>query len=138
MRPSPFRCKATFTLVRFCFKMKMILVILVFPLCFKPAFHCLRQATDRKSFISNESSAGSCVEFRSYADVHSYYTTKSVCYATIHAHCSIMLHKTINKIYIPLLLKTQFKPPSSVCNNFLLLSNVCFGCVAEIKYVITP
>ncbi len=48
-------------------------------------------------------------------------------YVTIHAHCSIMLHKTINKIYIPLLLKTHFKPPSSVCNNFRLPSNVCFG-----------
>ncbi len=56
-----------------------------------------------------------------------YYMTESARYMTIHAHCIIMLHKTINKIYIPLLLKTHFKPPSSVCNNFLLPSNVCFG-----------
>ncbi len=48
-----------------------------------------------------------------------------------------MLHKTINKIYIPLLLKTHFKPPSSVCNNFRLQSNVCFGHVMLLKYVMS-
>ncbi len=72
------------------------------------------------------------MEFRSYADVCSYYTTESACYVTIHAHCSIMLHKTINKIYIPLLLKTHFKSPSSVY-NFRLPSNVCFGHVMLLK-----
>ncbi len=58
------------------------------------------------------------------------------CYVTTHAHCSIMLLKTINKIHILLLLKALFKPPSSVCNNFQLPYNVCFGHVMLLKYVI--
>ncbi len=45
----------------------------------------------------------------------------------IRANISIMLHKTIYEIDITLLLKTHFKPPSSVCNNFLLWSHVEFG-----------
>ncbi len=60
---------------------------------------------------------------------------ESACYVTIRAHCSIMLHKIINKIYIPLLLKTHFKPPSSIWNNFRLLSDVCFGHVMLLKYM---
>ncbi len=38
-----------------------------------------------------------------------------------------MLHKTIYEINSTLLLRTHFKPPSSVCNNFLLPSHVEFG-----------
>ncbi len=67
-------------------------------------------------------------------DLCPYYTTESARYVTIHVHCSI-IHKTINKIYIPLLLKTHFKPPSSVCNNFRLPSNVFFGHVMLLKYM---
>ncbi len=45
----------------------------------------------------------------------------------IRANISIMLHKTIYEINSALLLRTHFKPPSSVCNNFLLRSHVEFG-----------
>ncbi len=38
----------------------------------------------------------------------------------IRANISIMLHKTIYEINITLLLRTHFRPPSSVCNNFLM------------------
>ncbi len=38
----------------------------------------------------------------------------------IRANISIMLHKTIYEINSTLLLRTHFKPPSSVCNNFIL------------------
>ncbi len=64
-----------------------------------------------------------------------HYMTERACYMTIHAHCSIMQHKTIYKIYIPLLLKIHFKPPLGVGNNFrlpcfdhvmLLILNVIF------------
>ncbi len=41
----------------------------------------------------------------------------------ITANISIMLHKTIYEINT-LLLRTHFKPPSSVCDNFLLRSHV--------------
>ncbi len=52
----------------------------------------------------------------------------------IRANISIMLHKTIYEINSTLLLKTHFKPPSSVCNNFLLRSHVEFGCLLLLKY----
>ncbi len=45
----------------------------------------------------------------------------------IRANISIMLHKTIYEINSTLLLRTHFKPPSSVCNNFFLRSHVEFG-----------
>ncbi len=54
----------------------------------------------------------------------------------IRANISIMLHKTIYEINSTRLLKTHFKPPSSVCNNFLLLSHVEFGCLLLLKYAI--
>ncbi len=54
----------------------------------------------------------------------------------IRANISIMLHKTIYEINSTLLLKTHFKPPSSVCNNFLLRSHVEFGCLLLLKYAI--
>ncbi len=47
----------------------------------------------------------------------------------IRANISIMLHKTVYEINSTLLLRTHFKPPSSVCNNFLLRSHVEFGCL---------
>ncbi len=50
----------------------------------------------------------------------------------IRASISIMLHKTIYEINITLLLRTHFKPPSSVCNNFLLRSHVEFGHILSI------
>ncbi len=36
----------------------------------------------------------------------------------IRANISIILHKTVYEINSTLLLRTHFKPPSSVCNNF--------------------
>ena len=130
MRPSPLSCKAIFTLVRFCFEMKTILVILAFPLRFKTAFHYLRQ-TGSHSFTMKSSAGAAWSSDHMQMSVHT--TRQKACYVTIHAHCSIMLHKTINRIYIPLLLKTHFKPPLSVCNNFRLASNVCFGHVMWLK-----
>ncbi len=52
----------------------------------------------------------------------------------IRANISIMLHKTIYEINSTPLLKTHFKPPSSVCNNFLLRSHVEFGRLLLLKY----
>ncbi len=52
----------------------------------------------------------------------------------IRANISIMLHKTIYEINSTLLLRTHFKPPLSVCNNFLLRSHVEFGCLLLLKY----
>ncbi len=55
----------------------------------------------------------------------------------IRAYISIMLHKTIYEIYTYLyifILRTHFKPPSSVCNNFLLRSHVEFGRLLLLKY----
>ncbi len=52
----------------------------------------------------------------------------------IRANISIMLHKTIYEINSTLLLRTHFKPPSSVCNNFLLRSHVEFGHLLLLKY----
>ncbi len=52
----------------------------------------------------------------------------------IRANISIMLHKTIYEINSTLLLRTHFKPPSSVCNNFLLRSHVEFGRLLLLKY----
>ncbi len=52
----------------------------------------------------------------------------------IRANISIMLHKTIYEINSTLLLRTHFKPPSSVCNNSLLRSHVEFGCLLLLKY----
>jgi len=55
----------------------------------------------------------------------------------IRANISIMRHKTIfNEINSTLLLRTHFKPPSSVCNNFLLRSHVEFGHILLLKYAI--
>ncbi len=54
----------------------------------------------------------------------------------IRANISIMLHKTIYEINITLLFRTHFKPPSSVCNNFLLRSHVEFGRLLLLKYAI--
>ncbi len=50
--------------------------------------------------------------------------------------CFIMLHKTIYEINSTLLLRTPFKPPLSVCNNFLLRSHVEFGHLLLLKYAI--
>ncbi len=52
----------------------------------------------------------------------------------IRAYISIMLHKTIYEINSTLLLRTHFKPPSSVCNNLLLRSHVEFGRLLLLKY----
>ncbi len=52
----------------------------------------------------------------------------------IRANISIMLHKTIYEINSTLLLRTHFKPPLSVCNNFLLRSHVEFGHLLLLKY----
>ncbi len=52
----------------------------------------------------------------------------------IRANISIMLHKTIYEINSTLLLRAHFKPPSSVCNNFLLRSHVEFGRLRWLKY----
>ncbi len=54
----------------------------------------------------------------------------------IRANISIMLHNTIYEINSTLLLRTHFKPPSSVCNNFLLRSHVEFGCLLLLKHAI--
>ncbi len=54
----------------------------------------------------------------------------------IRANISIMLHKTIYEINSTLLLRTHFKPPSSVCNNFLLWSHVDFSRLLLLKYAI--
>ncbi len=54
----------------------------------------------------------------------------------IRANISIMLHKTIYEINSTPLLRTHFKPPSSVCNNFLLRSHVEFGRLRLLKYAI--
>ncbi len=50
----------------------------------------------------------------------------------IRANINIMLHKTIYEINS----RTHFKPPSSVCNNFLLWSHVEFGHLLLLKYAI--
>ncbi len=52
----------------------------------------------------------------------------------IRTNVSIKLHKTIYEIISTLFLKTHFKPPSSVCNNFLLRSHVEFGCLLLLQY----
>ncbi len=54
----------------------------------------------------------------------------------IRANISIMLHKTIYEIKSTLLLRTHFKPPSSVCNNFLLRAHVEFVNLLLLKYAI--
>ncbi len=54
-------------------------------------------------------------------------------YRCIRANINIMLHKTIYEINSTLLLRTHFKPPSSVFNNFLLRSDVEFSCLL-LKY----
>ncbi len=54
----------------------------------------------------------------------------------IRANISIMLHKKIYEINSTLLLRTHFKPPSSVCSNFLLRSHVEFGREMLLKYAI--
>ncbi len=52
----------------------------------------------------------------------------------IGANISIMLHKTSYEINSTLLLRTHFKPPSSVCNNFILRSHVEFVRLLLLKY----
>lgn len=47
--------------------------------------------------------------------------------SSIRANVSIKLYQTIYEIISTLLLKTHFKPRSSVCNNFLLRAQVEFG-----------
>ncbi len=54
----------------------------------------------------------------------------------IGANISIKLHKTIYEINSTLLLRTHFKLPSSVCNNFLLGLHVEFGNLLLLKYTI--
>ncbi len=54
----------------------------------------------------------------------------------IRANISIMLHKTIYDINSTRLLRTHFKPPSSVCNDFILRSHVEFGSLLLLKYAI--
>ncbi len=53
----------------------------------------------------------------------------------IRANISIMLHKTIYEINT-LLLRTHFRPPSIVCNNFILRSHVEFGHLLFFNYAI--
>ncbi len=53
----------------------------------------------------------------------------------ISANITIMLHKTIYEINT-LLLRTHFRPPSSVCNNFILRSHVEFGHLLLFNYAI--
>ncbi len=52
----------------------------------------------------------------------------------IRANISIMIHKTIYEINSTLLLRTHFKPPSSVCNNFCDHMCIHFG---RPRYIIT-
>ncbi len=54
----------------------------------------------------------------------------------IRANISIMLHKTIYEINSTLLLRTHFKPPSSVCNNFILRSHTLWA--AAVHYISSP
>ncbi len=57
-------------------------------------------------------------------------------FSCIRANICIMLHKKMYEIDSTLLLKTHFKPQSSVCNNFLLRSHVDFGHLLLLKYAI--
>ncbi len=54
--------------------------------------------------------------------------------SSIRANISIMLLTKMYEINSTLLLRTHFKPPSSVCNNFLLRSHVEFGRLQLLKY----
>ncbi len=54
----------------------------------------------------------------------------------IRANISIILHKTVYEINSTLLLRTHFKPPSSVCNNFILRSHTLW--VAAVHYISSP
>ncbi len=51
----------------------------------------------------------------------------------IRANISIILHKTVYEINSTLLLRTHFKPPSSVCNNFILRSHTLWA--AAVHYI---
>ncbi len=62
-----------------------------------------------------------------YYDKMHYEEELDLFYMCIRDNISIMLHKTIYEINSTLLLRTHFKLPSSVCNNFLLRSHVEFG-----------
>ncbi len=53
----------------------------------------------------------------------------------IRANISIILHKTVYEIST-LLLRTHFKPPSSVCNNFILRSHTLWA--AAVHYISNP
>ncbi len=54
----------------------------------------------------------------------------------IRANISIILHKTVYEINSTLLLRTHFKPPSSVCNNFILRSHTLWA--AAVHYISSP
>ncbi len=51
----------------------------------------------------------------------------------IRANISIILHKTVYEINSTLLLRTHFKPPSSVCNNFILRSHTLWAAAVHYK-----
>ncbi len=54
----------------------------------------------------------------------------------IRANISIILHKTVYEINSTLLLRTHFKPPLSVCNNFILRSHTLWA--AAVHYKCSP
>ncbi len=54
----------------------------------------------------------------------------------IRANISIILHKTVYEINSTLLLRTHFKPPSSVCNNFILRSHTLWA--DAVHYISSP
>ncbi len=51
----------------------------------------------------------------------------------IRANISIILHKTVYEINSTLLLRTHFKPASSVCNNFILRSHTLWAAAVHYK-----
>ncbi len=137
MRPSPLRCKATLHWCVFVLKLKQSSSYWHFRCVSQLSTISDKWQSDRLEVIHFQWKV--VRELRGVPIIcRCPFTTESVRYVTIHAHCSIMLHKTINKIYISRLLKTHFKPPSSVCNNFRLPSNVFWPCnVAEICYYLS-
>ncbi len=62
-----------------------------------------------------------------YYDKMYYEEELDLFYSCIRSSISIMLYKTIYEINSTLLLRTYFKPPLNVCNNFLLQSHVECG-----------
>ncbi len=73
--------------------------------------------------------------FVKYYDKMHYEEVLDMFCSCIRANIS-MIHKTIYQISSTLLFRTHFKPPSSVCNNFLLRSHVEFGNLLLLKYAI--